>query len=255
MNEALFGGSRCTIVVPCYNEEERLPVDSFRDFIRDRDGIRFLFVNDGSQDKTLALLQSFQEAHPEAVGVLNQPRNMGKAEAVRCGMLQAIANGAIYTGFWDADLATPLSEIPRLLGILVEKPRVEMVLGARVRLLGRHVTRRPLRHYSGRIFATIASMTLNLPIYDTQCGAKLFRVTPTLSKVLATPFHSRWTFDVELLARFLTQHSAGPEHAVAAIYEEPLQTWEDVAGSKLKVLDSLKSIGDMLAIRQTYFKS
>jgi dolichyl-phosphate beta-glucosyltransferase len=247
------------VVIPCYNEEQRLPEAAFLSFLAaPPPGLRFLFVNDGSADNTLAVLHRLQEDSPRLVDVLDQPRNMGKAEAVRCGMLYAIATGASITGFWDADLATPLSELPRLLDLMLTKPTVDIVLGSRVRLLGRSILRKPIRHYSGRIFATMASLTLNLPIYDTQCGSKLFRVTQVLREALATPFGSRWIFDVELLARFLVlARNQRPElgEPALAVYEEPLRHWADVDGSKLKVSDSIKAFGDIWKIRRTYFKS
>jgi glycosyltransferase involved in cell wall biosynthesis len=255
MNNTLLSGNRsCTLVIPCYNEEQRLPLAALRVFLEQTSEIRFLFVNDGSSDGTLALLRTFEKEFPASVDVLDMPRNQGKAEAVRCGMLRAIeVHHAVYTGFWDADLATPLSELPRLLHLLVSKDEVEILLGSRVRLLGRFVSRKPMRHYSGRVFATLASLTLSLPIYDTQCGSKLFRVTPAIREMLATPFHSRWIFDVEMLARFLRAHASDTDRGAGKIYEEPLQQWEDVGGSKLKPQDSFKALGDLLLIRRTYF--
>ncbi len=247
--------SVCTVVVPCYNEEQRLPVSAFQAFIPTAPRIRFLFVNDGSTDGTLTILKALQTEFPVEVDVFDQKTNRGKAEAVRNGMLRALVeHHAPYTGFWDADLATPLSELPRLLGLMLTTPSLELVLGSRVRLQGRLVTRRVFRHYAGRIFATLASLTLSLPIYDTQCGAKLFRATPTLTQILATPFHSRWTFDVEMLARFLQIRRDNRAQAICALYEEPLHQWEDVGGSKLKIQDSFRAISDLLLIRRTYFE-
>jgi hypothetical protein len=137
--------------------------------------------------------------------------------------------------------------------VLDRYPDVVMVLGARVNLLGRHIERSPLRHYLGRIFATAASVTLGLPVYDTQCGAKLFRVTPELAGLFAEPFETRWLFDVEILARFLRQRRSAGTSTHGAIVEYPLHEWRDVAGSKLRPLDFLKGFVGLLQIRRRYF--
>ena len=231
---------RVTVVVPCYNEEKRLDVAAFRSF-SDAD---FLFVNDGSTDGTLDLLRSSN------LNVLDLERNSGKAEAVRRGIVQAIADGADIVGFWDADLATPLDEIPSFLEIFASRPNIEMVLGARVRLLGRDIQRHASRHYFGRVGATLISQTLGLAVYDTQCGAKLFRVNDTMREIFATPFLSRWIFDVELIARFLQLRSRND--VVHAIYELPIRTWHDVAGSKVKSRDFIRALRDLRKIRRAY---
>ena len=146
-------------------------------------------MNDGSRDATLSILQALRSRFPDRIRVLDKQPNGGKAEAVRHGMLHAIDSGACeITGFWDADLATPLAQIPDLTEVLLRDAHLTMVFGARVRLLGRNIHRQPVRHYLGRCFATTAAVLLRLPIYDTQCGAKLFRATPELREVLAAPF-------------------------------------------------------------------
>ena len=252
-----MGACGCVIVVPCYNEEQRFPVSQFQMFLSAPPAdVHFLFVNDGSRDGTLTVLRRLEAEFPALVSVLDQSRNMGKAEAVRSGMLAAIAKGTSITGFWDADLATPLAEIPRLLTVLGDRPLVEMLLGSRVRLLGNSVHRKTFRHYSGRVFATLASLTLRLPVYDTQCGAKFFRVNYSLREMLEQPFISRWIFDVELLARYLVirrRQSTEWDNTSPGIHEEPLHTWHDVDGSKLKPSDSIKAIGELYAIHRRYF--
>jgi glycosyltransferase involved in cell wall biosynthesis len=242
---------RCTVIVPCYNEEHRLRLDAFERFLHhdQHTNIHLLFVNDGSRDNTLAMLSDFCACFPERSAYLDQQPNRGKAEAVRRGMLHVMANGnSEYTGFWDADLATPLEQIPDLLACLLENPQINMVFGARVKLLGRDIQRRLLRHYLGRCFATTASLLLKLPIYDTQCGAKLFRITPELGKVLAEPFRSRWIFDVEILARFLALHKGNRHPLRTEIYEYPLPVWTDVAGSKVGAFDFFRAFGELASI-------
>lgn len=185
--------------------------------------------------------------------MLDVQPNGGKGEAVRRGMLHALASTPnAFTGFWDADLATPLEAVPKFLRVFEQEPAVDVVFGARIRLLGRHVSRNPARHYAGRVFATAVSLSLGLPIYDTQCGAKLFRPTPLLHRVLAQPFESRWIFDVEILARSLAAWKRNGENPGDKLYELPLDTWVDVAGSKLRARDFSRSFTDLLKIRREY---
>jgi len=240
------------VVVPCYNEAARLDRAAFRDFSLPGRRLRFCFVNDGSRDDTSRVLQSLCAERAGLGWAIDLPVNQGKAEAVRQGLLAAIAAGPAIVGFWDADLATPLSELPRLHAVLEENPRVELVLGSRVRLLGRHIDRSAVRHYLGRVFATGASLTLGLPVYDTQCGAKLLRVTPALGELLARRFLTRWVFDVELLARFeRAARGAGPS-VEERVYELPLLRWTDVPGSKVRPWDFVRSGLELVRIFRAY---
>lgn len=247
--------STLCLVVPCFNEAARLDLARFHAFAAHRPDVRFLFVDDGSTDGTLRRLQALIAEDPARFGVLRMPENRGKAEAVRRGMLHALAGPSTYAGFWDADLATPLEEIPAFVGALEDNPAVSVVLGSRVRLLGRSVERRTLRHYLGRVFATAASLTLGLPVYDTQCGAKLFRNVPAVRSLFAEPFTSRWIFDVELLARVVSQARAGGPSAHETVLELPLRRWRDVAGSKLRTSDFLRVPGALWAIHRRYLRT
>jgi len=83
------------------------------------------------------------------------------------------------------------------------------------------------------VFATLVSEMLRLPVYDTQCGAKLFRSTPELRRILAEPFGTAWLFDVEILARLIGQSPGGTAAVERYLYELPLDEWRDVPGSKL----------------------
>lgn len=253
---------RSIIVVPCYNEGARLKSEEFLEFARRNAGIHFLFVNDGSSDNTLAMLEQLRKQCPSQIDILDVQPNGGKAEAVRRGVLAAMGEmdkmgeidkgNAAYVGFWDADLATPLSDIPNFVTLLSENHRLQMIFGSRVRLLGRHVHRRAVRHYLGRVFASAVSIALRLPIYDTQCGAKLFRATPELAQVLHDPFLSRWIFDVEILARYIALHKGDIAYLCDSIYEVPLTRWEDVGGSKVRSGDFIKASLDVLRIYRRY---
>ena len=99
---------RCDLilVVPCYNEADRLQEAAFLEFVRRRDDARLLFVDDGSTDDTAGVLARLTAAAPGAIGVLRLERNQGKAEAVRRGIVEALALEPSLVGFWDADLAT-----------------------------------------------------------------------------------------------------------------------------------------------------
>jgi glycosyltransferase involved in cell wall biosynthesis len=224
-----------TIVVPCFNEAERLDGNGFAAFAVNG-APSLLFVDDGSRDDTRRVLDRIVaalRARGLDADLFALDANGGKGEAVRLGMLRALAAGAEVVGYYDADLATPPDEMLRLLQVLEER-ELDVVLGARVALLGRDIARKAHRHYLGRVFATFASLLLGIPVYDTQCGAKVFRGTPALEAALGEPFAARWAFDVELLGRLLAGARGAPALAVSKIAEVPLRTWHDVAGSTLR---------------------
>ncbi|MBI2524323.1 glycosyltransferase [Candidatus Peregrinibacteria bacterium] len=236
------------VVVPCFNEERRLDTALFIAFAARFPRLRFLFVDDGSMDGTLAKLQSMCHENSDVFSVLALPRNQGKAEAVRQGLLHALQFEPAYVAFWDADLATPLEELRALLCVAESHLEARMVVGSRVRLLGRSIERSMVRHYVGRVFATAASLILRLPLYDTQCGAKLLRVTPELPALLSRPFLSRWLFDVELFARMIEQASQDHADIQTRIIEYPLQTWREQGKTKLHLLDISRIPWDLLRI-------
>ena len=167
-------------------------------------------------------------------------------------MRAAVEGGADYVGFWDADLATPLVEVRRFVDRLESSPDVRVVLGSRVKMLGRTIDRRTGRHLIGRAFATVIATTLRMPVYDTQCGAKLFRVDVNLEEALAEPFGARWVFDVELLARLRDAYVRRGVDPLAAMREEPLHEWHDVDGSKVKTRDGVIALIDLYEIRKRY---
>ncbi len=230
--------NKTALVVPCYDEARRLDQEAFSAAVVEKKNLHILFVNDGSRDETSKILRDLCARYPAQLSLLDLKTNTGKAEAVRRGVLLASKNNHTYIGYWDADLATPLSAVAAFEKTLDDNPHINLVMGARVKLLGRRIDRRGIRHYAGRVFATFASAAIGLAVYDTQCGAKLFRWTENVEAIFSRPFHVNWTFDVEILARLkmLHQLNGGPSVEDSTI-EYPLEQWVDVAGSKVRVID------------------
>jgi len=237
------------MVVPCYNEANRFSADSFKNFLLSHPNASFLFVDDGSTDETLTRLSEFCDGMDEQSRVISLESNLGKAEAVRQGMLQLIDEGYQFIGYWDADLSTPLDEIDNLL-LSLKKSNADVVIGSRVKLLGHEVDRRLYRHLMGRVFATLASYALELPVYDTQCGAKIFTNTRFLEAVFQDPFRSGWSFDVEMLKRFAILYRI--TETTVNILEVPLGHWTHISGSKVKALDFFYAIYDLLYMKSYY---
>lgn len=234
------------LVVPVYNEAGRFDPAPWHAFLDADPGCHLYFVNDGSSDSTPALLEAARLRHPGRVRIWPLAVNVGKAEAVRTGMLHALANTTQYAGFIDADLSAPLAEVATLRAELEAYPDAWAAFGSRVKLLGRQVERYATRHYLGRIFATGASMALGLPVYDSQCGLKLFRAPPEVREAFAAPFRSRWLFDVELLDRLATAAGADLHRR---IHEVPLRSWADPGGSKLRLRDFLRVPFQLAVVR------
>jgi dolichyl-phosphate beta-glucosyltransferase len=238
---------RLQLVVPCYNEADRLRPEAFLSLVAAAPDIGLLFVDDGSTDQTPTILADLARHGGGRIAVLTLPRNAGKSGAVQRGVQAALEHAPQFVGFWDADLSTPLTAIDELMEVVDACPGVDIVMGSRVKLLGRHIRRNELRHYCGRLFATAASLAVRLGAYDTQCGAKIFRVNEAVRRAFTAPFRSRWVFDLEILKRYL---AAGG--SASHIYEVPLTTWTDVPGSKLGVGHAFRALWDLIVIARLH---
>jgi dolichyl-phosphate beta-glucosyltransferase len=236
-----------TLVVPCYNEERRLDGAALLAMVDGRADLRLLLVDDGSRDGTRDVLEGLEAARPGRIEAFSLTRNGGKAEAVRAGLRAALAGPADVVGYFDADLSTPPEEMVRLLDVMTAGGAA-VVLGSRVALLGSDIHRTASRHYLGRVFASLASLILAARVYDTQCGAKLFRRSPALEAALEAPFLSRWAFDVELLGRLFAGSAAAPGLSPNDVVEVPLRIWRDVPGSKLKGAAMVGALADLARI-------
>ena len=242
------------IVIPCFNEAKRLDLAAFERFAADTPNVTFLFVDDGSTDDTRRILDELAIRMPDRASVLALERNSGKAEAVRRGVNRALDWKPSYVGFWDADLATPLGVIREFSELLDRNPHLQLIMGARVQLLGRRIERSTLRHYTGRVAATAISMVLGLRVYDTQCGAKLFRADAA-RELFREPFRTRWIFDAEVIARLIARLGAHSDPSARdVIYEYPLHAWMDVRGSKVGPSDYLRAAVDLFRIYNHYVR-
>lgn len=243
---------RTVVVVPCFNEAERLMPEAFLAAVQEHAMLQFLFVDDGSSDRTARVLDDLAAQRPDSLSCLKLSPNRGKAEAVRLGVRAALERSPELVAFLDADLSTPISELPMMAGAF-DDPQILAVLGSRVALLGREIHRSNRRHYLGRVFATLTSITLGLAVYDTQCGAKLFRVTDPIKQVFDREFLSSWAFDVEILARLRQMERAQQILPIAkTVVEVPLRQWIDVRGSKIGLGDSIIATLQLLRIWWRY---
>jgi glycosyltransferase involved in cell wall biosynthesis len=237
------------VIVPCYNEADRLRGADLIAFLDSHRHAAICLVDDGSTDRTLAMLMALQAQRPEQMLVLPVSPNGGKAAAVRAGVLFAARQGGWpLLGFWDADLSTPLSEVDRLVAVLDHDPSCQLAMGSRVKRLGARIERRVSRHVLGRIFAACATGILGLPVYDSQCGAKMFR-REVVDVLFGEPFLTRWLFDLEMLVRLRNQIGVA---AMAAAREVPVGEWREVGGSKLRLREMVGVPTELLRIRSHY---
>ncbi len=240
--------AKTVVVVPCYNEATRLDGAAFVQAAEQDPNLGFVFVNDGSKDATSDVLRLLKEQCPTRIHVLELEKNGGKANAVRAGVLRAFELEPVYVGYWDADLATPLRCID-LFAHEMQRRGASLVLGARVRLMGTNIARKAARHYIGRGFATMAAFSLGFPVYDTQCGAKLFRAGPAFRAAFSKKFEMTWTFDVELLHRLsgAEAQAAGFEIQRDCV-EYPLPEWVDAPGSKITLSHYPRILRELLQL-------
>jgi dolichyl-phosphate beta-glucosyltransferase len=240
--------SAAIVVIPCFNEAPRLPRTAVEQMLT---FCQVVLVDDGSTDNTSQVLRDIAADHSSRCKALILPRNVGKGEAVRAGLLEA-ANWAgkqdAIIGYTDADFATPPSEMRRLLALFQHEPQLHAVFGSRLLRLGADIERNTTRHYLGRVFATVASRAIDAPVYDSQCGAKWFRMSGEMLSALEAPFRSRWAFDVELISRLTRRGLSFGAGASRQIREEMLNEWTDVAGSKVKPLAAIKAGLELLLI-------
>lgn len=239
-----------SIVIPCYNEGKGISNGEYSNFLNNNPEVLICFVNDGSRDNTLKILNVLKEKYPTQIQILTLEKNSGKAEAVRTGIKHCNTTfHHQYIGYLDADLATTLEEFIDLRNYL--KGDIVFGFGSRIRKIGSRIERQNSRFLIGRIIATFISTILDIKVYDTQCGSKLF--TRAISEQLfEKEFISRWLFDVELFYRMILLF--GREKAIQQMIEIPLKLWVEKGDSKVKLSYGFKLWFDLYKIYYEYKK-
>jgi glycosyltransferase involved in cell wall biosynthesis len=223
-----------SIIIPAYNEEKRLPdtLAVLQAYLAATpwEFTEIVVVDDGSRDGTAEV------ARAAGVGVLRNPGNRGKGYSVRHGMLKARGDWLLFS---DADLSTPIEELEKLWAA-IERERAQAAIGSRGldrSLIG---VRQPLfRDVGGRFFNLVIRLLTGLPFHDTQCGFKLFE-SAAAREIFRRQRVERFGFDVEVL--FIAQRLG------YRILEVPVR-WNDVAGTKVKMLGALAAFLDPAKVR------
>lgn len=174
---------------------------------------------------------------------LELPADLPAGERLRRGLLHA-SDHADVVGYLDARVSVAPEDAAMLFAAQSTRS-LDVVIGARVRLSGSRIERKHLRHSVGRIFAEAAAAVLRLGVYDTQCQAKVFRVTPLLREVLAEPFLARWAYEVELLGRLLARD---PGLASSRFAELPVSAWEDPAAASVPLRALAETPAELLRV-------
>lgn len=224
------------IIVPCFNEQQRFPTEYWREILTAENNIEWLFVDDGSFDGTDKILK--EVCVGTSARVVHLPRNTGKGNAIRYGLLEMLQkdSGIEILGYLDSDGAFSKEDIFRIAELTVEKlnelanNQLDAVISSRVSLSGRQISRKVSRHYLGRIIVTLLMNKWSDSPYDTQSGYKLFCNSVAFRASIENKFLTRWLFDVEILTRIGIYNKGR-----LSIWEEPLFFWKDVNGSKLKL--------------------
>lgn len=232
-----------SLVVPCHDEAKRLDGDAYVEYVARHPHVQITFVDDGSMDGTDRVLEALVGRAPGQLRWFRIAPNLGKAEAVRRGMLRVLRDHPRFAGYWDADLSASLEEIQHLRRCLDRHAELVLAMGARVSMIGRRIERPLWRRAAARGLAWFCELVLDLPAYDPQCGAKLFRVGPRTESLFQERFVGRWVFDVEILMRLRDQ--LGDTDLADRVREVPLEGWTEREPGHLHLHDYLLTARDV----------
>ncbi|MBW1297942.1 glycosyltransferase [Aquimarina litoralis] len=240
------------IIIPCYNEYYRLDKAKFSQFLIQKSNYHLCFVNDGSSDNTSEMLHELKQTNSSRIHVIDLEQNQGKATAVQEGANYLASLTYIDNiGFLDADLSTSLDEMHNLVEKLNDNSKLSMVFGSRKALESDNIERNFFRKMFSSFVGFFIRIILQLPIKDTQCGAKVFK-KEIIENIYHQRFISRWLFDIEIFLRLKKQ--IGLKDLLNTISEEPLDSWIEVEGSKITLKDSFLIPLNLMMIWLNYMK-
>ena len=236
------------IIIPCYNEEKRLDTKRFFSFLKSQKNVLICFVNDGSSDATFEVLTKIKSKFPSNVEAISTKNNVGKAEAVRTGILHCNKHFKHEKiAYLDADLATTLEECYEISQLV--KDETVFAFGSRIEKIDNNIDRKIHRFYIGRIIAAFISKQLKLNVYDSQCGCKIIN-SKLSERLFSEKFISKWLFDVEIFHRMIKIY--GRNKIPKICKEIPLKSWIDYDESKVKMTYFFKLWLDLYKIKKEY---
>lgn len=233
-----------SLVIPVYNEQKRIN----KTIKALSSGFNFpylklekvIFVDDGSTDKTLSILKKNVDKlekilRAEVILVTYKP-NRGKGYAVKTGMLKSDSD---YTLYFDADMATPLSEVEKFIPLM--KKGSAVIIGTRKNGKSTVIDHQPLyRELMGRMFTLLSKLILNTWVTDFTCGFKAFSRNAK-DEIFTRSMIDRWGYDAEIL--FLARKLGNRINERAVV-------WSDDKNSKVKVFQAaITSFTELIRIR------
>lgn len=240
--------AKTCIIIPCYNEAHRLDIVFIENFLSKENDLALCFGDDGSTDDTMTVLQGMQLNFPGRIFIVSAEMNVGKAEIIRKGVNEMYSKAAFdYFGYFDADLSTPLEAALPFINFLEQNHLCQIVFGSRIDKPGTIIHKNYFRHFAGRTFSFLVNHYFHLTLYDTQCGAKIFR-KEIVPLAFNQPFLSRWLFDIEIILRLRKYYSNGDTF----IEEKALLLWVNKKGSKITLIDLLRLPAQLFSIKQKY---
>ena len=218
------------IVLPIYNERNRLTIQLFTEMVTGIPTNVFIqVVDDGSTDGFgIELAETLNDV--SNISIIRTNINIGKAAALVLGFKNIITNqvGVKYLGFLDADFSAPMEDILNLFE-LADSFDIDILCGTRIPMDGNIIETSLIRRYAGITFTKISSRILGLHLQDSQCGCKVFKNSAIFRNMLEVPPVNQWLFDLQAIL-LMKNYSKD-----IVLQEKPLNTWIHKKGSKIKI--------------------